>query len=70
MSHFLNRMARRGVIYSKDVQNITGRSEATARRLLRKIRQHLNKPEGALITVREFCSCTGLDEDYVKDFMR
>lgn len=58
------------IIYTRDVENITGKSERAARRLLKKIRQHLNKNDTQLITVSEFCQYTGLKEEDVERFMR
>lgn len=61
---------QRITIYPKDIENITGRSARTARKLLQKIRMALNKPSSAFITVKEFCAFTGIDEELVKDFLQ
>lgn len=58
------------VVYPKDVMNITGRRERTARKLLAKIRKQLGKPVGSFITVEEFCLFTGLREEKIIPFLR
>jgi len=60
----------RGIIYASDVHIMTGMKPDTARKLLRKIRSKLNKPTSAFITIRDFCQCTGLDEDFVKQYVK
>jgi hypothetical protein len=60
---------KRIVIYAKDIENITGRSERTARKLLQQIRVKYNKQKGEFVTVKEFCSFTGLEEEEVKQFL-
>jgi hypothetical protein len=52
-------------LYPKDVVIITGRSYGFAKRLLCQIRQAGGKPDGALVTVLEFCRHTGMDEEEV-----
>jgi hypothetical protein len=60
---------KRICIYPKDVQNITGRKEKTARRLLNKIKTQLGKSKEGFVTVQEFCQYTGITEDEVARFM-
>lgn len=60
---------KRICIYPKDVQNITGRKEKTARRLLNKIKNKLGKPKEGFVTVQEFCEYTGITEEEVARFM-
>ncbi len=57
------------VIYAKDVQNITGRSERTSRKILQQIRKATGKKQGDMITVVEFCRFTGIDQHLVNDFL-
>jgi hypothetical protein len=57
------------VIYTKDVMNITGRKERTARRLLSLIRKHYSKKQNDFITVEEFCQFTGLKEEKIYPFL-
>jgi transcriptional antiterminator len=58
------------VLYPKDVEHITGRSDRTARNILQKIRKALGKSKDQFVTVREFCAFYGLEEEYVKEFLR
>ncbi len=57
------------VIYARDIQNITGRSERTARLLLQKIRKAFGKKAGQFVTVSEFCQFTNPAEDMVNRFL-
>ena len=58
------------VIYPKDIVNITGRRERTARTLLQKIRNALGKKTHEFITVKEFCLFTGINEELIKEFLQ
>jgi len=60
----------RAVIYPTDISHITGMKTDTARKLLRKIRIVLHKPERSFITIREFCYVTGLEEEFVAEFIQ
>lgn len=60
----------RMVIFARDIQNITGRSERTSRLLLQKIRHTLGKKPGQYISVVEFCRFTGLSEEEVHGFLK
>lgn len=59
----------RVVIYTKDVVNITGRSDRTARHILSAIRKKNNKPPASLISISEFCEHTGLKEEIITPFL-
>jgi hypothetical protein len=52
---------KRVVIYPKDIMLITGKSERYAREILKKIKKQLNKPDNQYITIKEFCTYTGID---------
>ena len=58
------------VIYSKDIQNITGRSERTASKLLTVLRKKFNKKRGDFISIEEFCEHTGIKEEQVNKFLQ
>lgn len=58
------------VVYSKDIENITGLMPRTARKLLQRIRQAFGKPQGAFVTSKEFCLYTGIEEELVQDYLR
>jgi hypothetical protein len=66
---FMNPYPTRIVIYVKDVMNITGRSERTARYLLFNIRKHFGKERGAFVTIEEFCEFTGMKREGVERFL-
>ena len=66
----IRKIPLRLVIYPKDVENITGRRDRTARKLLQKIRQALGKQTHEFITIKEFCLFTGINEQLVKDFLQ
>jgi len=57
------------VIYPKDVQNITGKKERTARKLISDIRESLGKRKNDFVTVDEFCAFTGLKLEQVNKFL-
>jgi hypothetical protein len=57
------------VIYPKDVQNITGKKERTARKLISDIRKSLGKSKHEFVTIDDFCSYTGLKKEQIYSFM-
>ena len=63
------RMPTRVVVYGKDVENMTGKQEHAARRLLQRIRKAFGKPKDGFVTIREFSLYTGIDEDLVREFL-
>lgn len=70
MSAAPEKIPLRVVIFTQDIRNITGLSEFSCRRLMRKIRKIFGKPPGSMISVAEFCACTGLEEEYVRPFLK
>lgn len=62
-------LPKRIVIYAKDIENITGRKERTARRILQKIRENNGKSKDEFITITEFCEFTGLKPEQVMPFL-
>jgi hypothetical protein len=65
----LQKLPKRVVIYAKDIENITGRRERAARKVLQKIREKFGKARDGFVTVREFSLYTGIDEDLVREFL-
>jgi hypothetical protein len=65
----MNPIPNRIVVYPKDVMNITGRRERTARLLLTRIRKKLRKKRSEFISLEEFCSFTGLKPEHVTNFL-
>lgn len=57
------------VIYARDIRNITGCSERTARQMIQRIRMAYNKSVGQYITISEFCAYKGLKEEEVSKFL-
>ena len=53
------------VMYAKDVARVIGKSERTARELMKDIRKVLGKDRHHLISLGEFCKYTGLPEEEV-----
>ncbi|TAN13620.1 MAG: hypothetical protein EPN37_13365 [Chitinophagaceae bacterium] len=58
------------VIYTKDIMNITGRKERTARKLLARIRKEFNKERGDFVTTYEFSRFTGIKEENLREFLK
>lgn len=57
------------IIYTKDVEMITGRKRKTAEALLRNIRAYFNKQERDMVTVYEFCVFTKINEEEVRAYL-
>ena len=66
----MNTIPNRVVIYSKDIQNITGRSQRTARKMMNVLRKKYKKNKGAFITIDEFCQHTGIKIEQVNIFLK
>ncbi|MRG45704.1 hypothetical protein GFS24_11295 [Chitinophaga sp. SYP-B3965] len=62
------KVPRRVVITTKDIQNILGICERSARELMQRIRIMLEKGTEQYVTVDEFCRFVGLSKDEVQDF--
>jgi ribosomal protein S3 len=67
--HMKTSIPQRVVIYTKDVENITGKKNKAARRLLQKVREQSGKTNEELITIHEFCQFTGIPEAVVRPFL-
>ncbi|MEO8772664.1 MAG: hypothetical protein ABI402_21390 [Ferruginibacter sp.] len=57
------------IIFPKDVQRITGKSERWGRMLLIKIKSSINKSEHQFLSIEEFCTYTGLKIDQVQSLL-
>ncbi len=66
----MNVIPNRIAIYAKDIQNITGRRERSARKMLAQIRKKLNKQKGEFITAEEFCNYSGFKMEQVNAFLK
>jgi hypothetical protein len=60
---------KRVIIYPKDIQRITGKSERYGRKLIRDIKSHLKKDDHQLITIEEFSTFTGIDQELINPFI-
>jgi hypothetical protein len=63
-------LPNRIIVYTKDVVNITGKKERTARNLLARIRKANNKSKTDLVTIEEFCAFTRLRPEHVITFLK
>jgi Fic family protein len=57
------------IIYPKDIQRITGKSDRYGRLLLNKIRQKFLKEPHQFVTIEEFCQFTGLSLEQVSTYL-
>jgi ribosomal protein S3 len=57
------------VIYTKDVQRITGKSDRHCRRILKRLRQELGKQKHHPITITEFCRYMKVDTAEIQKYL-
>lgn len=62
-------LPRRLVIYARDVENLTGLSPRSARRMIHQVRKELGKRKGQYLTIPEFCAVTGFNQEHVREFL-
>ena len=62
-------MKKRICIYPSDVQLITGKSERYGRRIIKNIKDDLNKQKHQLVTIDEFCEYMGLNNEKVQSLI-
>lgn len=62
-------LMKRQVIYAKDIQIITGKSERYGRILIQKMKTHFNKEYHQVISIEEFCQYMGLKYESVIDLI-
>jgi hypothetical protein len=60
---------KRIIIYPKDVQRITGKSERAGRALLSKIKRFHAKPQHQFVSINEFAEFTGLSVEEVTSYL-
>jgi hypothetical protein len=61
---------RKLVIYPKDAQRITGKSEKYGRKLIRQIKERLMKEQHHFLSITEFCQFTELDPEDVVQYLK
>ena len=59
----------RMIIYPKDVQRITGKSNRYGRQLLNKIKMKFAKEPHQFVSIDEFCQFTGLASEQVIQYL-
>ena len=65
----MERLPPRMLIHTRDIENITGLRERTARSLAMKIKKYFKKDSKGFLTVEEFCSYMQLDETMVRRYL-
>jgi len=60
---------KRCIVYPKDVQMITGRSERYGQLLLQKIRTFHNKKPHQYVTVEEFSDFSGIPPEDIRNYL-
>lgn len=65
----MSKISGRVVIYPKDVQRLTGKSEKYSRMLLRKIKQKKEKAEHQFVSIDDFAEYTGITVDLIKQHL-
>ena len=69
MDSLKQKMPKRLVIYSKDVENVTGLSPRAARAIIQRIKKQLHKHKHEFVTVQEFSAIYGIPETYIREFL-
>lgn len=64
-----NTRFQRVIIYAKDIQALTGKSERYGRLMIRKVKDHFHKADHHFVTIHEFCQYTGLTPDDIEAFL-
>lgn len=59
----------RMVIYTKDIQRITGKTERYSRKVLKKIKTKYGKQKHQLVSLAEFCQYMGLEQQEVAKYL-
>lgn len=57
----MKNIPKRGCIYPKDIQRITGKSYRQSLRMLQQIKRDLNKEKEQYITIEEFSNYTEIN---------
>ncbi|MCH8535430.1 MAG: hypothetical protein LAT51_10210 [Flavobacteriaceae bacterium] len=58
---------KRVCIYAKDIQQITGRSERYAYKVLSKIKKEKGKRKNQFVTIQEFAEYSGIDQKLIEE---
>lgn len=57
------------IVYPKDVQRVTGKSERYGRKILNKIKVQHGKQKHQLVSLAELCEYLGLNEEDVAKYL-
>jgi hypothetical protein len=68
--HGNGKRQHRLVIYAKDIEIITGRKPAAARKMYLAIKIFFDKQPGQFITFQEFSVYTGIDESVIQEYLQ
>ena len=60
---------KRIIIYPKDIQRITGKSERYGRKLISDIKDHLKKNDHQMVTIYEFSEYSGIDTELIMQYL-
>ncbi|MBU2912719.1 hypothetical protein [Reichenbachiella agariperforans] len=60
---------KRIIIYPKDIQRITGKSERYGRMMIQRIKEHFQKENHQLVTIEEFSEYTGIEPELIQSFI-
>ncbi|SCY36932.1 hypothetical protein [Flavobacterium caeni] len=58
------------ILYNKDLQLLTGKSEKACYRLMHKIRDKMGKPADIPITIHEFCEYMRIRPELVRVYIK
>jgi hypothetical protein len=65
----MSKIPRRIIIYTRDVENITGRKRRAAYAILQKIKAFFGKEDPCFITISEFCCYMKIEEELVREYL-
>jgi transcriptional antiterminator len=65
----VSKASGRIVIYPKDVQRLTGKSEKSSRELFKKIRLCKAKEKHQFVSIEDFAEFTGISVDLIKQHL-
>jgi transcriptional antiterminator len=65
----VSKTSGRIVIYPKDVQRLTGKSEKSSRELFKKIRLCKAKEKHQFVSIEDFAEFTGISVDLIKQHL-
>lgn len=65
----MSKISGRVVIYPKDVQRLTGKSEKSSRILLKKIKESKEKAQHQFVSIEDFAEYTGITINLIKQHL-